>query len=172
MVSSSSQGLVINPSPKNPSLLHFQSIHVSEHIWDGREHLVMKVKKCQFIPAGLDGVSAEILPHLEMDDFAGVAQLANFPLDRHLITPLVERWRPETHTFHMPLGECIITLQDIAIQIGLRVDGLSVFAATSGNWPQIVEDSLGIRPPPEVFVGSSLKLCWLDQHFTDVAMHN
>ncbi|XP_027337000.1 serine/threonine-protein phosphatase 7 long form homolog [Abrus precatorius] len=90
----------------------------------------MKVRKYQFIPAGLDGILLEILSHLKLAGFAGVAQLANFPLDRYLITALVERWKPETHTFHMPLGECTIMLQDIAIQIGLRVDELLIFAAT------------------------------------------
>ncbi|KAG4926985.1 hypothetical protein JHK85_053471 [Glycine max] len=36
---------------------------------------------------------------------------------------LVERWRPESHIFHLPVGECIITLEDVALQLGLHVDG-------------------------------------------------
>ncbi|XP_027338024.1 serine/threonine-protein phosphatase 7 long form homolog [Abrus precatorius] len=72
----------------------------------------------------------------------------------------------------MPPGECTITLQDIAIQIGLRIDGKAVIAAVGGNKAQIVEDLLGIRPPDDAFMGSSLKLSWLDQHFIHVAMHN
>ncbi|KAK5811722.1 hypothetical protein PVK06_027083 [Gossypium arboreum] len=45
-----------------------------------------------------------------------------FKLDLTLISSLVERWRPETHTFHLSCGKCTITLKDVALQLGLLVD--------------------------------------------------
>ncbi|CAN1184350.1 Serine/threonine-protein phosphatase 7 long form homolog [Linum perenne] len=39
---------------------------------------------------------------------------------------MIERWRPETSTFHLPFGECTITLEDIAYITGLPVDGEAV----------------------------------------------
>jgi len=44
-------------------------------------------------------------------------------LDRYLLTALVDRWRPETHTFHLPCGEIALTLQDVAYLLGLPIVG-------------------------------------------------
>ncbi|MBA0749219.1 hypothetical protein Gogos_003168 [Gossypium gossypioides] len=44
-------------------------------------------------------------------------------LDQKLISAFVERWRPEMCTFHLPFGECTITLEDVQLQFGLSVNG-------------------------------------------------
>ncbi|KAK5825141.1 hypothetical protein PVK06_019945 [Gossypium arboreum] len=47
-------------------------------------------------------------------------------LDPTLISVLVERWRCETCTFYLPCGKYTITLEDVALQLDLPVDGLVV----------------------------------------------
>ena len=37
------------------------------------------------------------------------------------ITTLVDRWRPETHTFHFFAGEMTVTLQDVTMITGLPI---------------------------------------------------
>src|SRR5947207_6933820 len=49
-----------------------------------------------------------------------------FQLDRSLLTALVDRWRPEMHTFHLPCGEMALTLQDVAYLLGLPLVGEAV----------------------------------------------
>ena len=40
-----------------------------------------------------------------------------------LVTALVDRWRPETHTFHLPCGEMTVTLQDVSMITALPIKG-------------------------------------------------
>ena len=44
-----------------------------------------------------------------------VVCLGRMQYDRALVTAMVERWRPETHCFHLPFGEVTITLQDVQV---------------------------------------------------------
>ena len=57
---------------------------------------------------------------------ARLAESALVKLDRSLLSALVDRWRPETHTFHLPCGEMAPTLQDVAMLLGLPITGDAV----------------------------------------------
>ncbi|CAI0380879.1 unnamed protein product [Linum tenue] len=65
---------------------------------------------------------------------------------------MAERWRPETHTFHLPEGEMTITLKDVAILTGLPISGDAIIVPTTkpeGGWGPLIRDRLGLtcRPP-------------------------
>ena len=69
-------------------------------------------------------------------DVVGLTKLFNvldMEVDHALITTLVKRWCPETHTFHLPHGEMGITLQDIEVMLGLLANGLPIIGKTDMN---------------------------------------
>ncbi|KAL9665412.1 hypothetical protein QQ045_020832 [Rhodiola kirilowii] len=72
--------------------------------------------------------------------------VANVRTDPGLLTALVERWRPETHTFHFNGGEATITLQDVALLTGLPIDGRPVTGHAHLTWPPISMRLLGDMP--------------------------
>ncbi|MFQ6655799.1 hypothetical protein Gotur_026196 [Gossypium turneri] len=71
------------------------------------------------------------MPYLEQVGFGSAALIRASDLHYDLLSALVEQWRPETHTFHFPCGECTVTLEDVAMQLGLPIDGSPVTGVSS-----------------------------------------
>ncbi|KAH1056076.1 hypothetical protein J1N35_034141 [Gossypium stocksii] len=57
----------------------------------------------------------QIMPYLDVARYGSVALIHVFKFKANLISTLVERWRPETLTFHLPFGKCTITLENVAL---------------------------------------------------------
>ena len=74
------------------------------------------------------------MQYIDASAFTELFKVPNKEVNHALITALVEWWRLETHTFHLPYGEMGITLQDIEVMLGLLVDGLLVTGKTDMNW--------------------------------------
>ncbi|XP_071725301.1 protein MAIN-LIKE 2-like, partial [Rutidosis leptorrhynchoides] len=118
--------------PTVPDLLWFQPQHRSIEIYSSQEEhdRQMVVRRadslfweCMRYPAYR---RAEVMEYIDMMGFGLVSKIGFMEYDHHLLTALVERWRPETHTFHLSVGETSITLQDVEVLLGLRIDGAPV----------------------------------------------
>jgi hypothetical protein len=69
-------------------------------------------------------------------------------LDGQLLSALVDRWRSETHSFHLPCGEMTDDMQDTTMILGLPLEGLLVSGIIqSAGWRDMVELHIGVRPP-------------------------
>ncbi|CAN1139336.1 Protein MAIN-LIKE 2 [Linum perenne] len=94
----------------------------------------------------------------------------DFTPDSELITALVERWRPETSTFHLYHGEATITLEDVHFLTGLSIEGVLVesqrrIPTVDSDLQIYVERLLGKKPSTADLSAGRVKMTWLRSHF-------
>ncbi|KAL9685065.1 hypothetical protein QQ045_022511 [Rhodiola kirilowii] len=73
--------------------------------------------------------------------------MQNYEVDWSFMTALVERWRSETHTFHLRNGEMTITLEDVGVLAGLPIEDRSVTIDHEvEDYTPLCEQLLGVVP--------------------------
>jgi hypothetical protein len=114
------------PGPSNSELLFLGNDHRAYHVFHQSDYpnepLTLRRADQQFWKTiKEDGVPKNVMKHIDVAGFGGVLNCGYRMVDNHLITALVERWRPETHTFHFSFGEATVTLQDVQVLWGLPI---------------------------------------------------
>ncbi|KAK1381942.1 serine/threonine-protein phosphatase 7 long form-like [Heracleum sosnowskyi] len=156
----------MDPGPRDSSVLHLQSQHRSDVVWKAGGGDCQRSRKRDPTQNKFFKVHERMIPILADLRFDGVSRLASIDLDWGLLTALIEHWRPETHTFHLPVGECSITLQDVNVLLGLRIDGDAVTGGTqvNGGWENLVKQIFG-KAPGTSLKGARLLLSWLTTNY-------
>ncbi|XP_065624735.1 serine/threonine-protein phosphatase 7 long form homolog [Quercus suber] len=135
------------PGPIDMSLLRQQPNHRSEAIWNEQDPrtFTCRSRSSEFSNREpmVDDRVVNIIKALGLE---GLLWIPGREIDHGLITTLVERWRPETHTFYMPHGEVSITLQDVEVLLGLPVDGDAITGSTQKTWTEVCWEFLGFQP--------------------------
>ena len=116
------------------------------------------------------GMDIRIRPYVIREGFYGVYRLGHIMIYWPLTTCLVKRWRPETHTFHVPVKEMTITLQDVAIILGLRIDGPAVTWTCVFDIAKLCEELLSVTPPADALRGSAISIRWLCDQLSTPAL--
>jgi hypothetical protein len=113
-------------------------------------------------------------PFIRRVGFLPLAQLVTSGLsmmDSTALMTLVDQWRPETHTFHLPCGETTVTLQDVAMILGLPIDSTPVCGMMSpGGWRDSIRAAISMRPSDVPTYQKDKKTMgihsgWLTAHF-------
>ncbi|XP_068461722.1 protein MAIN-LIKE 2-like [Phaseolus vulgaris] len=117
------QGEGFPGGPSDMSLLVNFADRVAVKLWDGEDRgelkLVSHGRKLRKFG----------MPHAEIEILiqnSGLFSLCNISYevgDRGLISAFVERWHAETNSFHLPIGEMTITLDDVSSFLHLPILG-------------------------------------------------
>ena len=101
-------------------------------------------------------VDDRILDIVKRVGLKGLYRTPRREIDHNLIMAFVERWRPETHTFHLPHGETMITLQDVEVLLGIPIDGEAIVRITNLTWATKCQSMLGIATNTVVLKGQRI----------------
>lgn len=103
--------------------------------------------------------------YLDVVRFGHAFKIESFNLNWELIFTWVERWRVETHTFHLPCRECTITLQHVAFRLGLPIDGFPFTSVNAINIDETCRKLLGKIPDKGDMERAKVNMTWLRKNF-------
>ncbi|WOH11507.1 hypothetical protein DCAR_0830994 [Daucus carota subsp. sativus] len=164
---------VYGPGPVNGNLLTLQNDHRSEAVWnrgEAPEDLRVRANFGEYWDTVKNNWPHDsIVTAITATGFGWIFKLGKVRHDRGVITAFIERWRPETHTFHLSFGEATITLEDVHHILGLRTTGrpliLHGYTSTPAQRVALVRDLLGLAPENDDLRKDNLKIQWLITHF-------
>ena len=102
MTSSSScpSHIKIKSGPIDGDVLWMQPKHVSEHVWNVEEDRKLHIRLVVPTYQGEEEIP-EQFPFLRQSGFYWIMKMRYLEINMSLFSALIERWRSETHTFHM-----------------------------------------------------------------------
>nr|XP_023924225.1 serine/threonine-protein phosphatase 7 long form homolog [Quercus suber] len=176
---------ILEPGPSIGSLLTRQRHHRSEDIRNGEDPGQLMCRGRTKEMANVQMHDNRVIDIIKLLRLEGLFRAPSREIDNCLITALVERWRPETHTFHLPHGEMSITLQDVEVIFGLPIDGEVLVGPTAvlhGTWSTVCMEFLGFTPANDnkTLVGQRILISRLVQAIaaplpddaTEIQIHN
>ncbi|KAJ1407063.1 Aminotransferase-like, plant mobile domain [Sesbania bispinosa] len=160
------QQVVYEGGPRDTFLLRSYESHVARHLWSGEDRGTLKV-----ITHGRKLRRPENDYVRDIVDDSGLGPLVEGThslVDRSLLSAFVERWHKDTSSFHLPVGEMTITLDDVNNLLHIPVHGRFFFLPSLGKdeAKELLVTLLGVsysdtHEEIEYTRGPSVKLSWL-----------
>ena len=152
-------------------MIRLQDNHISNQVWEGQERMIHLRYNYVWAFTHLDQIDNWVKNIITLTSFSHVINVEKVDINPHLVSALVERWRTKMHTFHFPHEEATITLQDVALQLGLKIDGLLIIGIITGDVRVAYQTLLGDSPPDKYVKGKMIYLSWLRQNFQQLPIN-
>ena len=134
--------VIREPQPGGPvdtRLIPSYGGHVARVIFEGLERNP-PILECRLRKKTIDSIirlqdmSDEMYQILPTTELGRLPYVVHQHIDSALIAAFVERWQPDTNTFHMPWGEMTIMLHDVQRILGLTIDGALPTVPPAAEW--------------------------------------
>ncbi|XP_012854484.1 PREDICTED: serine/threonine-protein phosphatase 7 long form homolog [Erythranthe guttata] len=111
--------------PQNYEFMRWFRSHIAMYIWEEYER--RETTRCESRTKALEDYRGPqdntMIARLKATCLYHLRDCFLKRMNKNLMLAFVERWQPETNSFHMPWGEMTITLHDVAFIQALRLDG-------------------------------------------------
>lgn len=102
--------------------------HVASRMYTEREYrgilkCHVRAHACQRLVTWLQDLTPDARREIDATGLSHLPATMYKYIDMQLISAFVERWQPDTNTFHMPFGEMTITLHDVWEILRIPVEG-------------------------------------------------
>ncbi|KAL6530871.1 hypothetical protein OROGR_014731 [Orobanche gracilis] len=123
--------------------------HVARHIWTGEMRGLLKchsrIAACQSLSEWRSVMSPSLVGRITGSGLSHLTDAMFRHIDFPLISAFVERWQPDTNSFHMPFGEMTIMLHDVWQILRIPIEGRLVDADSTSTQLQVdVMEVLGV----------------------------
>jgi len=116
--------------PANASVIPSFNGHVAATLWSGQDRGVLKChnreRTCRTLQVWLSSLSADASERLCRSSVSHLSGSMLAHIDAPLISAFVERWQPDTNSFHLPFGEMTIMMHDVWYILRIPVEGAPV----------------------------------------------
>ncbi|KAD5802310.1 hypothetical protein E3N88_13670 [Mikania micrantha] len=116
----------LHPGPIVDDVLFLKDSHRVRDIFNNRELTKLVFRRADqkfFSLLNNNPITENVKRYINVAGFGGLSNCGYRKLDHGMLEALIERWRPETHMFHMPIGEATVTLEDVNVLWGLPTEG-------------------------------------------------
>eukprot|EP00256_Glycine_max_P039400 XP_006588195.1 protein MAINTENANCE OF MERISTEMS-like [Glycine max] len=158
--------------PRDPSVLIGFADHVTHNIWSGQERPDLKLVSHGRKVDKFGRPAAEIEGMIAATGLDPLIRYSVITTDPGLISSFVERWHRETGSFHLPVGEVTITLDDVSSLLHIPITGAlhSFEPLVTSDTVALIMELLEVTPDEATVEthqagGSHVRLSWLQDMY-------
>ncbi|XP_021754350.1 protein MAIN-LIKE 1-like [Chenopodium quinoa] len=128
--------------------------HIATRIWEDQERALdsgilkcqTRERTCNFLCSWAEAwpEESEMVGRLRATRVSHLPATMHERIDSTLITAFVERWQPDTNSFHLPFGEMTIMLHDVEAILGIPVEGNRASVVTDADQADLLAELLAV----------------------------
>ena len=166
--SSSSNHYDVASGPLEDDLLWMQKNHISQHIWNGANERMLKIRWATPLYNHREAPPEEITPLLQVEGLYSIMKLAQLKVNGALVNALLKGGGQKHIHFIWSVGRQLLHFKMFLCYLVFLLDGRPLTDNTNIDWFELCHELLGVMPDDDAVDGNSFLLSWLGSQFANI----